>query len=68
MTSIIYCRMAWSTSKLNTRKYNNISLIPILNGAVTYYPYLFAVVITSFMDPHNYTKHNILIVSTLYIH
>ena len=28
VTSIIYCRMAWSTSKLNTRKYNNISLIP----------------------------------------
>ena len=27
VTSIIYCRMAWSTSKLNTRKYNNISLI-----------------------------------------
>ena len=30
VTSIIYCRMAWSTSKLNTRKYNNISLIDSL--------------------------------------
>ena len=29
-TFIIYCRMAWSINKLNTRKYNNISLILIL--------------------------------------